>query len=129
VNPRRLLRTTLILAAALLLLGTAPASAKRPATKPPKPVRFVAVGTVDAVDADLSTVTFEVTGGSPRSLRHQTVTFEVSPTASIKLDDVAAELAEVEAGDHVVAKGVKNADGDWVASKLRFESPELVDGE
>ncbi len=92
----------------------------------PKPVKFAAVGSVTAVDVEAGTVTVAVKGGNS-GLRGKTATFAVSADARVRRDDVAVSLAELQAGDHVAMKGVKNTSGAFVAMRVNAESPEPVE--
>jgi hypothetical protein len=71
---------------------------------------FVHGGTVTAVDAETSTLTFVVRGGQNKALRGCTLTVVVNESTKINRDDAVATLADVVAGDHVNVKGTTARD-------------------
>jgi hypothetical protein len=131
------------LTAAALTIGgaAAPAAAKKPSTvttvakpaaKPATPVgrdtakarkaaRFVATGTVVAVDAEARTLTVDVVGGY-KNLHITQQVFTVAETAAITRNDVAALLSEVAVGDAVGVTGTRT-DTVAVATHVSATSP------
>lgn len=84
---------------------------------------FTAVGKVVSVDA--GSITINDKGGS-KSLHGTTVTISVPDTATVIVDDAAASLSDVGAGDHVVVKGSEGADS-YTAKKVVASSPDSTD--
>ena len=66
---------------------------------------FVHGGSVSAVDAAASTLSFVVRGGQNKALRGCTLTVVVTEATKVSRDGAAATLADVVAGDHVNVKG------------------------
>jgi archaellum component FlaG (FlaF/FlaG flagellin family) len=81
----------------------AKAVARKLERKADKVKKFVLGGTVKAVDAAASTLTFTVHGGRYKALRKTDVTVTVALDAKVTRDGVVT-LAEVLPGDHVVVK-------------------------
>ena len=81
----------------------AKAVARKLERKADKAKKFVLGGTVKAVDAGASTLTFTVRGGRYKALRKTDVTVTVALDAKVTRDGVVT-LAEVLPGDHVVVK-------------------------
>ena len=87
-----------------------------------RPVKFAAAGYVTAVGTD--TLTVAVKGGT-KNVRGLADPFFVSETAKINRNDEAAELADLQVGDHVAVKGTY-AEGVFTASKINAEGEEVV---
>lgn len=81
----------------------AEAKARKLEKRADKAKKFVLGGTVQAVDAASSTLTFTAHGGRYKALRGTEVTVSVASDAKVTRDGVVT-LAEVQAGDHVVVK-------------------------
>lgn len=77
----------------------------RTAPKPPRPARYVVVGTLSAVDG--STITLSPTTGGNAKTTPAPVTLTVADTATVIRDDAPATLAGLVAGDHVAASGTR----------------------
>ncbi|HEU5034166.1 MAG TPA: DUF5666 domain-containing protein [Mycobacteriales bacterium] len=73
----------------------------------PAAKKFTATGTVASVDGD--TLVIHDKGGS-RDLHGTDVTVTVTDTTKINLDDAPATLADLVAGDHVMANGTRGSD-------------------
>lgn len=124
---RAILRPLLAAAAAALAVTTpltAEAAPKRTAVtkpKPPRPVRYVVVGTLSTVDA--TSLTLAPTTGGNAKVKPAPVTVTVAETATVVRDDVAASLADLAAGDHVAASGTRTG-AAVVITKVIATSPE-----
>ena len=71
---------------------------------------FVHGGTVTAVDAAASTLSFVVRGGQNKALRGCALTVVVTAITKINRNDAPASLDAVLAGDHVNVKGTTALD-------------------
>lgn len=88
--------------------------------------RFTATGTLVSVDSLSRTLVVTVDGGNRKALHGTDTTFVVALDASIEKDALPATLDDLLAGDHVMVKGAQQADGTWLAGKVRATSPEVI---
>jgi hypothetical protein len=83
--------------------------------------KFNLGGRLTAVDAAAGTVTFRVHGGKFKALRGTDLTVTLADGARVRRNGSAATLADLVAGDHVRAKGVRAGD-EWTAARVHAES-------
>jgi hypothetical protein len=86
--------------------------------KAAKPVKFVASGTVTAVDAGAGTVTVKVKGGT-KDVRRTTVTVTVPSTARIVVNGAGKTLADIAVGYGITVTGTHAGD---VLTAVRIEA-------
>ena len=84
--------------------------------------RFTATGTFDAAGADGLTFTMDDKGGSKDLHGKLGVVITVSSKTKVTLDDAAATLANLAAGDHVAVNGLRGANGELDALHVNAES-------
>ncbi|MGQ0626172.1 MAG: hypothetical protein ACT4PP_16190 [Sporichthyaceae bacterium] len=111
-------------------IASAPASKdKSEANKKKGKAKFALRALVISVDAD--SVVVKVKGGNVKRAKGKELDIAVAPDARIKRDEVAATLADLQAGDRVNVKG-KRVKGEFdseafTATKNFATSPDFVD--
>ncbi len=86
--------------------------------------KFNLGGRLTAVDVEAGTVTFRVHGGKFKAVRGTELTVIVADGARVRRNEAAATLADLQVGDRVRAKGVRQ-DGVWTAKRVKAESPDF----
>ncbi|MCU7726992.1 hypothetical protein ODJ79_24965 [Actinoplanes sp. KI2] len=124
---RRIAVSALLVAAVVVPLGSGAAMAEskshaapsqghhsehkpKKTKKPPKAVKFIAAGTVTAVDATAGTVTVKVKGGT-KNVRRSTVTITVPSTARIVVNGAGKTLADIGVGYGITVTGTASDEG------------------
>ena len=92
----------------------------------PKRIRFVAIGTVTAIDQAGSTLSLTVRGGNSKVSRGKSVDVAIADTTVIRRNGAVAVLADVLVGDRVFVQGIRTA-SSYSAFRVVARSAKTVD--